>query len=117
MLNLFFRYISNYEISLIGISRSLDNQGEHQLQKRSRVTITIDILEATLKPQKKMRIMYHANLNYVRFNRYLSDFISKGFTEPIKDGDGNGCYSITQKGKELLIALKRANELGYSDEE
>jgi predicted transcriptional regulator len=83
------------------------------LQKRSRVTITIDILEAALKPQKKMRIMYQANLNYVRFNRYLSDFLSKGFIEVIKDGAGNNCYRITQKGKVLLLVLKKANELEY----
>jgi predicted transcriptional regulator len=82
--------------------------------KRSRVTITIDILEATLTPQKKMRIMYQANLNYVRFNRYLSDFLSKGFIEAIKDADGNGCYRITPRGKALLALLKKVNDLGYS---
>jgi len=86
------------------------------LQKRSRVTITIDILEATLKPQKKMRIMYHANLNYLRFNKYLSNFLDKGFIEPIKDDEGNGRYCITRRGKALLVVLKKANELGYSDE-
>ena len=87
------------------------------MQKRSRVTITIDILEATLAPQKKMKIMYKTNLNYVRFNRYLSDFLKKGFIEPVKDSDGNGCYRITQRGKALLAVLKKANELGFSDEE
>jgi predicted transcriptional regulator len=58
--------------------------------------------------------MYQANLNYVRFNRYLTDFLNKGFIEPIKDGDGNGCYLITQRGKALLSVLRKANELGYS---
>jgi predicted transcriptional regulator len=84
------------------------------LQKRSRVTITIDILEATLAPQKKMKIMYKTNLNYIRFNRYLKDFLIKGFIEAVKDEEGNGCYCITQKGKVLLSVLKKANELGYS---
>jgi predicted transcriptional regulator len=84
------------------------------LQKRSRVTITIDILEATLTPQKKMKIMYIANLNYIRFNRYLQDFLTKGFIEAAKDKEGNGCYRITQKGKILLSVLKKANALGYS---
>ena len=84
------------------------------MQKRSRVTITVDILEATLKPQKKMRIMYQANLNYVRFNRYLGDFLSKGFIEAIKDDEGKGCYRITQRGKTLLLLLRKVNELGYS---
>lgn len=84
------------------------------MQKRSQVTITIDILEAALKPQKKMKIMYQANLNYVRFNRYLTDFLNKGFIEAIKDSEGNGCYRITQRGKALLSVLRKANELGYS---
>jgi predicted transcriptional regulator len=85
------------------------------LQKRSRVTITIDILEATLKPQKKMRIMYRANLNYVRFNGYFKDFLNKGFIEAVKDIEGNGCYRITPKGKTLLLVLRKANELGCSN--
>jgi predicted transcriptional regulator len=110
-----FRYISNYDIQLIGISRLIVSRRKH-LQKRSQVTITIDILEATLKPEKKMRIMYHANLNYIRFNRYLSHLLNKGFIEPIKDNEGNGRYCITPRGKKLLLILKKANELGYSDE-
>ena len=84
------------------------------MQKRSRVTITIDILEATLKPQKKMRIMYQANLNYIRFNRYLADFLRKGFIESVKDDEGNGCYRISSRGRALLALLRKVNELGYS---
>ena len=61
-----------------------------------------------------MRIMYQANLNYVRFSKYLSDFLSKGFLEAIKDGEGNGCYCITPRGKALLLLLRKLNELGYS---
>jgi predicted transcriptional regulator len=58
--------------------------------------------------------MYQANLNYVRFNRYLADFLSKGFIEAIKDDEGNGCYRITQRGKALLLLLRKMNKLGYS---
>jgi predicted transcriptional regulator len=58
--------------------------------------------------------MYQANLNYVRFNRYLADFLSKGFIETIKDDEGNSCYRITQRGKTLLVLLRKVNELGYS---
>ena len=84
------------------------------MQKRRQVIITVDILEAALKPQKKTRVMYQANLNYVRFNRYLADFLSKGFIEAINDDEGNGCYRITQRGKALLLLLRKMNELGYS---
>ena len=41
------------------------------MRKRDWGAITIDILEATLTPQKKMRVMYKANLNYERFNKYF----------------------------------------------
>jgi predicted transcriptional regulator len=87
------------------------------MRKRGKGAITIDILEATLNPQKKMKIMYETNLNYLRFNRYLSDFLKKGFIEPVKDFEGNGRYRICPRGMELLAVLKKANELGFSDEE
>ena len=87
------------------------------MQKRSRVTITIEILEATLSPQKKMKIMYKANLNYLRFKKYLSDFQKKGFIETVKDSEGNVCYRASLRGKALLAVLKKANELGFSEEE
>jgi len=86
------------------------------VRKRGWGTITIDILEATLTPQKKMRIMYRANLNYARFNKYFSDFLKKGFIEKTIDSDGKVCYLISQRGKTLLAVLKKANELALSDE-
>jgi len=86
------------------------------MRKRGWVTITIDILEATLTPQKKMRIMYSANLNYARFNKYFRDFLKKGFIEEITDPEGKASYRISQRGKTLLAALKKANELALSDE-
>ena len=86
------------------------------MHKRGWGTITIDILEATLAPQKKMRIMYSANLNYARFNKYFSDFLNKGFIEKTSDPEGKVCYRISQRGKTLLAALQKANELALSDE-
>jgi predicted transcriptional regulator len=86
------------------------------VRRRGWGTITIDILEATLAPQKKMRIMYRANLNYARFNKYFSDFLKKGFIEKTADSDGKVCYLISERGKTLLATLKKANELALSDE-
>jgi predicted transcriptional regulator len=86
------------------------------VRKRERGTITIDILEATLTPQKKMRIMYKANLNYNRFNKYFYDFLSKGFIEKVLDSEAKPCYRISQRGKTLLAVLKKANELALTDE-
>ena len=86
------------------------------MHKRGRGTITIDILEATLTPQKKMRIMYRANLNYNRFNKYFYDFLEKGFIEKIFDSEGKTCYRISQRGKTLLAVLKKANELALTNQ-
>jgi predicted transcriptional regulator len=76
----------------------------------------LDILEATLIPQKKMRIMYRSNLNYVRFNKYFLNLLTKGFIEETRDHEGKACYCISQRGKTLLAVLKKANELALSDE-
>ena len=86
------------------------------VHKRGRGTITIDILEATLTPHKKMRIMYRANLNYARFNKYFLDFLAKGFIEQTFDSEGKTCYRISQRGKTLLAVLKKANELALTNE-
>lgn len=86
------------------------------MRKRGWGTISIDLLEATLTPQKKMRIMYRTNLNYVRFNKYFCDFLKKGFIEETDDPDGKVCYRISQRGKTLLAVLKKANELALTDE-
>jgi predicted transcriptional regulator len=86
------------------------------VSKRGWGTITIDILEATLIPQKKMRIMYRANLNYSRFNKYFSDFLKKGFIEATSNNNGKVYYHISQRGKTLLAVLKKAQELVSSDE-
>jgi len=85
------------------------------MHRRGRGTITMDILEAALTPQRKMRIMYRANLNYARFNKYFFDFLAKGFIERTFDSEGKTCYRISQRGKTLLVVLKKANELGFSD--
>jgi predicted transcriptional regulator len=86
------------------------------VKRRGREIITRDILEASLTPQKKMRIMYSVNLNYARFSSYFREFIEKGFIEQTKDSEGLICYCISERGKILLAVLKKANELAFSDE-
>jgi predicted transcriptional regulator len=87
------------------------------MQKRSNLTISIGILQATLTPHNKMRLMHTTNLNYVRINKYLDHFLKKGFIETTKNPEGNLCYHISPKGKALLAVLKEANEFGFSENE
>ncbi|MGD0644257.1 MAG: winged helix-turn-helix domain-containing protein [Candidatus Bathyarchaeia archaeon] len=81
------------------------------VRKRGWVAITVDILEATLTPQRKTRIMYKANLNYDRFNKYFYDFVRKGFIVEEGDPAGNTSYMISERGRTFLAALRKAQNL------
>jgi predicted transcriptional regulator len=85
--------------------------GEGLLSKRSWTDITVDILEVTLTPANKMRIMYKSNLNFERFNKYFSGLLSKGFIEERNDSNGRHLYKTTERGKVLLEVLRKAEEL------
>lgn len=85
--------------------------------RRSWPAITIEILETTVHPVNKMRIMYRANLNFDRFNKYFGDFLRKGFIEEVNDGNGRREYKITERGKQLLEVLKQAEELAISEKD
>ena len=87
------------------------------MNKRSWPAITVDILETTVSPVNKMRIMYRANLNFDRFNRYFGDLLRKGFIEEINDGNGRMSYKITERGEHLLEVLKKAEELISSEKD
>jgi predicted transcriptional regulator len=84
---------------------------ESSMRKRGWEAITVDILNATLKPEKKMRIMYAANLNYERFGKYFSDLLKKDFVEEGENSEGKRVYQITERGKTLLAVLKEAERL------
>ena len=81
------------------------------MRKRGWEAITTDILEATLKPEKKMRIMYKSNLNFERFDKYFHELLNKGLIENHCNSNGKNTYVISAKGKTLLAALKKAREI------
>ena len=86
------------------------------MPKRGWGGISIDMLDAALKPEKKMRIMYKSNLNFERFGKYFQEFLSKGFIEKLNGSDGKALYVTTERGKALLEALKKAQSIFASDE-
>ncbi len=87
-------------------------------RKRSWTDITVDILEVTRTPANKMRIMYRANLNFDRFNKYFHDLVRKGFIEEIEVSNPSPrrVFKITERGMTLLEVLKKANELNSAKE-
>ena len=108
VMDIWFFYITVLVIWLICFFCGCACLGENCVHRRGRGTITMDILEAALIPQKKMRIMYRANLNYARFNKYFLDFLGKGFIEQTFDSEGKSCYRISQRGKTLLDGAKKS---------
>ncbi|WP_342306518.1 winged helix-turn-helix domain-containing protein [Methanolobus sp. ZRKC5] len=72
--------------------------------RRSKTTISVEILRAALEGAKKTHIVYRANLNFEVVNRYLSLLKENGLIEQ----KGN-LYVTTDKGNEFQEVAK---ELG-----
>ena len=86
------------------------------MKRRSWPEITIKILEVTASPSNKMGIMYRSNLNFERFSRYFKILLKKGLIEEIKDSNGRSTYKNTDRGRTLLVTLRRTHELLFSDD-
>jgi len=85
------------------------------MPRRSWPAITVDILEVTLVPTNKTRVMYKSNLNFERFNRYFYDLLRKGFIEEMNDSNGRSVFKTTERGRDLLEVLRMAQELFFSE--
>lgn len=79
------------------------------MSRRSRTQVVIDILTEASEGANKTRIMYRANLNFLRFKRYLSELLDKGLIAEVNNpGSGKVMYEVTEEGKALLEVLKKA---------
>ena len=79
------------------------------MSRRSRTQVIIDILTEASEGANKTRIMYRANLNFLRFKRYLSELLGKGLIAEVNNpGSGKVTYEVTEEGKALLEVLKKA---------
>jgi predicted transcriptional regulator len=80
-------------------------------RRRSRCAVILDILGEALGGANKTRLMYRCNLNFVRFNRYLRELLDAGVVECVRaNPDEVVLYKTTEKGRELLRVLRKANE-------
>jgi predicted transcriptional regulator len=89
---------------------SWDNmrEGSH---RRSRIEVICDILNEALSGANKTRLMYQCNLNFMRFNRYLQELLDAGLIETVgSNPKGIVLYRTSDKGRELVKVLRRANE-------
>jgi predicted transcriptional regulator len=80
-------------------------------RRRGRVEVICDILSEALGGANKTRLMYRCNLNFMRFNRYLQELLDSGLIESINPNPkGAIIYKTSEKGRELVKVLRRANE-------
>lgn len=80
-------------------------------RRRSRIEVVCDILSEALEGANKTRLMYRCNLNFIRFNRYLQELLNAGLIENVDTNPKNTIiYKTTEKGRELLKVLRKANE-------
>jgi predicted transcriptional regulator len=83
-------------------------EGSH---RRSRIEVICDILNEALSGANKTRLMYQCNLNFMRFNRYLQELLDAGLIETVgSNPKGIVLYRTSDKGRELVKVLRRANE-------
>ncbi|MGQ9531060.1 MAG: winged helix-turn-helix domain-containing protein [Candidatus Bathycorpusculaceae bacterium] len=84
---------------------------ERARYRRSRTEIIINILNEALSGANKTRLMYHCNLNFMRFNSYLQELLNADLIECINTNpEGIVIYKTTEKGRELLKVLRKASE-------
>lgn len=80
-------------------------------RRRSRVEVICDILSEALGGANKTRLMYHCNLNFMRFNRYLQELLDAGLVECVgSNPEGVVLYKTSDKGRELVKVLRKANK-------
>ena len=76
--------------------------------RRSEVEILCDILERCLGGTAKTSIVYGANLNFTRLNRYINMLLGMGYVSlSVVCGEGNKgeikvVYTTTERGKSFL---------------
>ncbi|MEM3700636.1 MAG: winged helix-turn-helix domain-containing protein [Candidatus Bathyarchaeia archaeon] len=84
---------------------------EKARHRRSRTEVIISLLEEALSGANKTRLMYQCNLNFMRFNSYLQELLDAGLIERVNaNPEGIILYKTTEKGRELLKVLRKANE-------
>lgn len=79
------------------------------MHRRNRIDIIVDILVAASRGSSRTRIMYEANLNFTRFDRYFRELENRGLIEIVNSPETRerSVYRITEKAKALLGELEK----------
>ena len=80
--------------------------------RRSHAQVISEILSEASEGANKTRLMYRCNLNFERFNRHLRQLLDAGVIDRVNPNPkGVTIYKTTDKGRELLTVLRKANKL------
>jgi predicted transcriptional regulator len=79
-------------------------------ERRDRLHIMAEIMEATKESQLKTRIMYRANLSFSQVNEYLSFLTEKRFLRAHIE-NGKRLYETTAKGNQYIENYKQMSNL------
>jgi predicted transcriptional regulator len=85
------------------------------LNRRSRAQVIYAILKVTSESERtgararKTTIMYRANLNFFRLNRYFRELEKHGILK--ESINPRHVYCLTEKGRELLRLIDAAQEI------
>lgn len=82
--------------------RRLGQVEEKKSEKRDKLDLLLELLEATSEPTKKTHLIYRLRINYYQLTRYLDLLLKLEMVEEVsKPFEG---YTITEKGR-LMISL------------
>ncbi len=104
---IFYTLLGRYICAYIAITKKKKSPS---MTRRTRTEVIIDILNESLNGANKTRIMYRANLNFLRFNYYLTEMLENGLLTKENYGDGRVVYKATKNGKALLETLRKAQQ-------
>lgn len=86
-----------------GIRESLKDRFK---ERRGKLDIMVDILSVTRSGARKTEIVYKANLNFTRIERYLPFLKERGLMV-----NSGSIYRTTEKGEEFLREYQKMKEL------
>ena len=78
--------------------------------RRDRLHIMAEIIEATKESHLKTRIMYSANLSFSQVNEYLSFLTERGFLR-VHVENGKKVYEATAKGNQYIENYREMSNL------
>ena len=86
----------------------LGQPDEKKSEKRDKLDLVLELLEATSEPIKKTHLIYRLRINYYQLTRYLDLLLKLDMVEEVSSPfDG---YAITEKGRIMRSLFSNIRE-------